>query len=157
MAIADTELLNLSVEQIICDIIQIEIQAAIIYYKKFNIQKINLNDILPIEAIGIKITNTERKLEIISIYLNQENIRDVRNKFRKLINKFDNKNDVIIASDINAGHCSRNKSGKTDDKGIGISDIISESNMIILKNGDHIFQTNINGRFYEAEIDITIS
>lgn len=59
MPIADTELLNLSVEQII--LIQIEIQVAIIYYKKFTIQKVNLNDILPIEAIGIRITNTERK------------------------------------------------------------------------------------------------
>lgn len=115
-----------------------------------------LNNYLPIEAIFINICHQHFNIKIISIYI-PPNIdsETIREKFQNLINDYENEPNLILAGDINAHNYLWESHSHTDTRGRILSDIITNSKLIIQNNGDHTYQDSF--RHSTTAIDITLT
>lgn len=132
---------------------------AILIKKKFTVIATELDNYLPIEAIKIKITNTKNTLSIVSIYIPDSSIIGInvlRSKFKNLLHEHHGVSNLIIAGDFNAHHSMWNLTDKIDDRGVAISELISDSDFLVRNNGDHTFFRMYAGTYYESAIDVTI-
>lgn len=110
----------------------------------------------PIELIEIKTTNLDKNLTIVSIYI-PPNItaKEVKIKFKQMIQYYNNVINTIIAGDINAHNSLWEHNSKNDQKGKDIAEIILDSNFYVLNNGDHTY--NCKQHNNTSAIDITLA
>jgi hypothetical protein len=111
---------------------------AFLIKKEIHVQEIQLPNILPIEAIAIKTTNTVIPLVFISIYIPPNfNNTQLKNQLTDLFNfAQQNNQSTILAGDFNAHHSVWNEANKTCRRGELILNLIENSNLVILNNGE---------------------
>lgn len=122
----------------------------------FHSSTLLLNNYLPIEAILVEISHQNFSIKVISIYI-PPNIDSKRaeEKFQSLLNDFENEQHLIIAGDINAHNYLWESHSHQDTRGRLLSDIITNSKLIIQNNGDHTYQDTF--RHSTTAIDITLT
>lgn len=129
---------------------------SILTHKKFLTKSYNLNTFKPIEAIETQICNNNQNFTFTSIYIPPNTNNNVIKKhLEKLLNKYDNVNNVIIGGDINAHHYMWNNFNKIDERGSIIADIINNSKFHLLNDGNPTF-FQLHNNNYTSAIDITL-
>lgn len=109
----------------------------------------------PLEILEITAQIADKTYNIISIYIPPKTtLPQIEKSFKKLINKYNSKPNVIIGGDINAHNTMWEHDSINDRKGEIIADLISESNLVCLNNGEHTYQ-HIS-KNYTSAIDVTI-
>lgn len=117
-----------------------------------------INNLEPIEIIEIHTTNLIENLKIISIYIPPKtnyNNPHIINKFKTLLDLYNNETHTIIAGDINAHNPLWESNHTSDARGDALAEIILDSDFLTLNNGDHTYQSNIDG--HTSTIDITLA
>lgn len=108
-----------------------------------------------IEIIESTIEINSKNLKIISFYIPPEiSTRNLENAFKNLIHKYKDIDNFIMGGDVNAHNSLWENNSTNDRKGEIISEIITESEIVILNNGEHTYQ-NIS-KNYTSAIDITM-
>lgn len=119
-----------------------------IYIKnKYTCKTKIISDIEPIEAIECETTNLTSNIKIISIYIPPNLPSEItKNKFKDLLNRYNSCTNIIIAGDVNAHHNMWNSNSRQDIRGKIIAEQISDSEFILLNNGDYTYEKIINGK-----------
>lgn len=113
---------------------------AFVINNKITYKETKMKNYLPIETIEIETQNLEKNLILISIYIPPNtNFNLTKKQFKNLINDYNQKNNVLIAGDINAHHHLWEYNSKPDNRGIAIADILNTSNFVTLNNGEHTY------------------
>lgn len=111
---------------------------------------------LPIEIIEIETYNLKTNINLVSIYIPPNiNLNILKNRFKQLIEHYNNQPNTIIAGDINAHNSLWEYNSKNDQAGSILADIITESNFIILNTGEHTYQSLRNN--YTSTLDIALA
>lgn len=109
----------------------------------------------PIEFIELTTTNLTENLQIVSVYLppnTNYNTSHINSKFKSLIDHYNNIENTIIAGDINAHNPLWESNHISDTRGDAFAEIILDSNLIILNNGDHIYQSVFSSNDHMSDL-----
>lgn len=96
-------------------------------------------------------------LQIVSVYLPSNtnyNTSHINSKFKSLVDHYNNIENTIIAGDINAHNPIWESNHITDTRGDAFAEKFLDSNLIILNNGDHTYQSDSS--VLTSAVDITL-
>lgn len=128
---------------------------AILTKKNLIAKEIQSNDLNPIEFIEVQIKKNNLDHIFSAIYI-PPNINNsyITNPLKTFFKKYDNKDRVYIGGDFNAHHNLWGKNARNTSRGNLVANEITNSNLLLLNDGNHTYQ-NINNHIFTA-IDLSL-